>query len=44
MVSDEVYRTLYFGDTSYKSMAHYLPNQTVVVGGISKEISGTGIR
>lgn len=44
VISDEVYRTILFDDAVYASIAHYLPHQSIVVGGISKEIAGTGIR
>lgn len=44
VISDEVYRTILYDDTPYVSIARYLKEQSIVVGGISKEIAGTGIR
>mmetsp|Transcript_13173 Transcript_13173/g.14599 ORF Transcript_13173/g.14599 Transcript_13173/m.14599 type:complete len:424 (-) Transcript_13173:57-1328(-) len=44
IVSDEVYRTIIYDDAEYSSPAHFLPQQTIILGGISKEIAGTGIR
>eukprot|EP01117_Protostelium_nocturnum_P009262 TRINITY_DN3315_c0_g1_i1.p1 TRINITY_DN3315_c0_g1~~TRINITY_DN3315_c0_g1_i1.p1 ORF type:complete len:217 (-),score=85.56 TRINITY_DN3315_c0_g1_i1:18-668(-) len=44
IISDEVYRTMIYDDVKHHSIASYLPNQTLIVGGISKEISGTGLR
>eukprot|EP01088_Endostelium_zonatum_P019519 TRINITY_DN6772_c0_g1_i1.p1 TRINITY_DN6772_c0_g1~~TRINITY_DN6772_c0_g1_i1.p1 ORF type:complete len:425 (+),score=102.75 TRINITY_DN6772_c0_g1_i1:52-1326(+) len=42
--SDEVYRSIVFEDQKFTSPAHFLPNQTLVFGGISKEFAGTGLR
>lgn len=42
--SDEVYRTVLFDGAEYTSIAEFLPEQTMVVGGMSKEVSGTGLR
>lgn len=46
IISDEVYRTIcYENNINYvTSIAKYLPNQTLIVGGMSKEVSGTGLR
>ena len=44
VISDEVYRTIYYDDIEYASIAPLLPEQTFVVGGMSKEVSGTGLR
>jgi aspartate/methionine/tyrosine aminotransferase len=43
IVSDEVYRELYFGPTAPESPAAYWPH-TVVVGSISKSCALTGLR
>jgi len=43
VVSDEIYRELYFGDVRPPSIADYYPD-TVVVGGLSKSMSMTGWR
>ena len=44
VLSDEVYRTLYYDNIPHTSMGSLLPEQTFVVGGMSKEVSGTGLR
>lgn len=44
VLSDEVYRTVIYDDHKHVSIASYLPNQTLLVGGMSKEVSGTGLR
>ena len=44
IISDEVYRTILYDDHQHESIAAYLPDQTFVLGGMSKEISGTGLR
>lgn len=44
VLSDEVYRTVVYDDLKHVSIASYLPNQTLLVGGMSKEVSGTGLR
>ena len=44
VLSDEVYRTVLYDDLEHVSIASYLPNQTLLIGGISKEVSGTGLR
>ncbi|HIC17026.1 TPA: aminotransferase class I/II-fold pyridoxal phosphate-dependent enzyme [Candidatus Poribacteria bacterium] len=44
IISDEVYRTILYDDHQHESIATYLPGQTFVLGGMSKEISGTGFR
>ncbi len=44
VISDEVYRTIYYDGTEYASIAPLLPEQTFVVSGMSKEVSGTGLR
>jgi len=46
VISDEVYRTVIYDQKEHLSIAmkEYLPNQTFVVGGISKEVAGTGLR
>jgi len=43
VIWDEVYRTIIY-DTPYTSIAKYIPEQTLVVGGMSKEVAGTGMR
>ena len=44
VLSDEVYRTIVYDDLEHVSIASYLPNQTLLIGGMSKEVSGTGLR
>lgn len=44
MISDEVYRTIVFNNGKHFSIAQALPDQTIVVGGASKEIAATGLR
>ena len=44
VLSDEVYRTIVYDGLEHVSIASYLPNQTLLVGGMSKEVSGTGLR
>jgi len=44
ILSDEVYRTIRYDDSEYISISSFLPDQTFVAGGISKEVSGTGMR
>ena len=44
VLSDEVYRTVVYDGLEHVSIASYLPNQTLLVGGMSKEVSGTGLR
>ncbi len=44
VLSDEVYRTVVYDGLEHVSMASYLPNQTLLIGGMSKEVSGTGLR
>eukprot|EP01125_Pyxidicula_operculata_P021032 TRINITY_DN7955_c0_g1_i2.p1 TRINITY_DN7955_c0_g1~~TRINITY_DN7955_c0_g1_i2.p1 ORF type:complete len:429 (-),score=56.40 TRINITY_DN7955_c0_g1_i2:73-1359(-) len=56
VLSDEVYRTFIYSveysgskrrdvkEFISDSMAYYLPDQTIIMGGISKEIAGTGLR
>ena len=44
VLSDEVYRTIYYDGIQYASIASFLPEQVFVVGGMSKEVSGTGLR
>ena len=44
VLSDEVYRTVVYDGLKHASIASYLPNQTLLVGGMSKEVSGTGLR
>jgi aspartate/methionine/tyrosine aminotransferase len=43
VVSDEIYRELYFGDTRPASMSEFHP-ETVVISGLSKSMSMTGWR
>jgi len=43
VVSDEIYRELYFGDERPPSIAEYYPD-TIVVSGLSKSMSMTGWR
>ena len=44
VLSDEVYRTVVYDGLEHVSIASFLPNQTLLVGGMSKEVSGTGLR
>ncbi|PRP79326.1 aspartate aminotransferase [Planoprotostelium fungivorum] len=44
IISDEVYRFMLHDDSVHHSIAKFIPNQTIIVSGISKEISGTGLR
>ncbi len=44
VLSDEVYRTVVYDGLEHVSIASYLPNQTLLIGGMSKEVSGTGLR
>ncbi len=44
VLSDEVYRTVVYDGLEHVSIASYLSNQTLLVGGMSKEVSGTGLR
>jgi len=44
VLSDEVYRTIVYDGIDHVSIASYLPAQTLIVGGMSKEVSGTGLR
>ena len=44
VLSDEVYRTIIYDGLQHVSIASYLPNQSLLVGGMSKEVSGTGLR
>ena len=44
ILSDEVYRTVVYDGLKHVSIASYLPNQTLLIGGMSKEVSGTGLR
>jgi len=46
VISDEVYRIQNYSNEvyTYDSIAKYLPDQTILVGGMSKEVSGTGLR
>ena len=44
VLSDEVYRTVVYDGLEHVSIASYLPNQTLLVGGMSKEVPGTGLR
>ena len=44
VLSDEVYRTIVYDGLEHASIASYLPDQTLLVGGMSKEVSGTGLR
>ena len=43
-LSDEVYRTVRFVPGRHASLRQFLPDQTVSVSGMSKEVSGTGLR
>ena len=43
VISDEIYRDLYFGDKRPASIADYYPN-TLVISGLSKSMSMTGWR
>jgi len=42
--SDEVYRTILYDGCQYFSIASEIPNQTLLISGISKELSATGLR
>lgn len=44
VLSDEVYRTVVYDNLEHMSIASYLPHQTLLIGGMSKEVSGTGLR
>eukprot|EP01102_Stenamoeba_stenopodia_P005657 TRINITY_DN16400_c0_g1_i1.p1 TRINITY_DN16400_c0_g1~~TRINITY_DN16400_c0_g1_i1.p1 ORF type:complete len:467 (-),score=82.78 TRINITY_DN16400_c0_g1_i1:79-1479(-) len=48
VIADEVYRFHRYTDSDdslvYSTIARYLPGQTLVVGGMSKEVAGTGLR
>jgi len=46
VISDEVYRVLNYTteEFKYETIAKFLPDQTIYVGGMSKEVSGTGLR
>lgn len=43
VISDEIYAELSY-DQGHKSIAHWLPNQTLVVSGLSKAFAMTGYR
>jgi aspartate aminotransferase len=43
VISDEIYRDLYFGDNRPETIADYYPN-TLVISGLSKSMSMTGWR
>ena len=43
MISDEIYRELYYSTESPESIASFYPN-TIVIGGVSKSLSMTGWR
>ena len=44
VLSDEVYRTVRYDETPYASIARLMPERTLYIGGISKEVSATGLR
>ena len=44
VVSDEIYRELYYGDERPASVSEFYPERTVVVSGLSKAMSMTGWR
>jgi len=44
VISDEVYRTMAHDDFKYDTIANYLPDQSLIIGGLSKEYAGTGLR
>jgi aspartate aminotransferase len=44
VISDEVYRTVRYDGEPYTTIARELPERTIFVGGISKELSATGLR
>src|SRR3712207_5579868 len=44
VVSDEIYRELYYGDERPSSVSEFYPERAVVVGGLSKAMSMTGWR
>jgi aspartate/methionine/tyrosine aminotransferase len=44
VVSDEIYRELYYGGERPASVSEFYPERTIVVGGLSKAMSMTGWR
>ncbi|HEV2864084.1 MAG TPA: aminotransferase class I/II-fold pyridoxal phosphate-dependent enzyme [Pyrinomonadaceae bacterium] len=44
VISDEIYRELYFGEERPASVSEFYPERTVVIGGLSKSMSMTGWR
>jgi aspartate aminotransferase len=44
VVSDEIYRELYYGEERPSSVSEFYPERTVVVSGLSKALSMTGWR
>ncbi|HLM58339.1 MAG TPA: pyridoxal phosphate-dependent aminotransferase [Pyrinomonadaceae bacterium] len=44
VVSDEIYRELYFGEERPPSISEFYPERTLVIGGLSKSMSMTGWR
>lgn len=44
VISDEVYRTIRYDGEPYTTIAKELPDRTLYIGGISKELSATGLR
>ena len=44
VISDEVYRVALYADAEYCSLGALIPEQTFIIGGMSKEVSGTGLR
>ena len=44
VVSDEIYRELYYGEERPSSVSEFYPERTVVVSGLSKSMSMTGWR
>jgi aspartate aminotransferase len=44
VLSDEVYRTIVYDGVEHVGIASSLPDQALLVGDMSKEVSGTGLR
>lgn len=44
VLTDDVYRTILYDDCQYFSIASEIPEQTLLISGISKELSATGLR
>jgi len=44
VISDEMYRTIIYDGAKHVNIAKFLPTQTLVVGGASKEVAAAGLR